>query len=46
VAILTKSAAHEFDFLGLLIDGRFPPEEWLTSDVETLGLCTGDIGAD
>jgi REP element-mobilizing transposase RayT len=41
-----KSQTHEFDFSDSLIEDRFPPEEWLTSDVATSGLRTEDIGAD
>lgn len=41
-----RSAGHEYDFLGLLEDGLFPPHEWLTMDDEALGVTRDGVGED
>jgi len=41
-----RANAHGFDFVAQLINGKLPPVEWLTSDIEALGLRTDDVGVD
>ena len=42
----TVAENADFDFLHLLDAGRWPPEEWLTADIETLGVNQEAIGPD
>ncbi len=42
----TKAPNVDFDFMQLLDVGRWPPEEWLTADMVSLGVDGKAIGAD
>ncbi len=41
-----KNDQCDFDFMTMLRDGRFPPEEWLKMEWEELGIDASSVGDD
>ncbi len=41
-----RSAKHDFDFMHMLEDGKYPPPEWLTCNLDALNVSAANIGRD